>query len=410
VDQAAVKVISDALDMSFHTGHKISSTFFGFLQLRYEFQTKIFRGLRMTMRFRIYTLVTGLFFSIFMLDLSAETPAPPPAAIDLKLFEKSEVDRSKGCTVVLWQANRDPEKDKFAYIFTESFSLKNHARQPAKIKIGDAIVPLTRVALGGKTTGSNLYEYQLYKMPATDEFVVLQLKLAPEEGEAIDVDDGTLSILMKGKPVFRATVKGNAGCYTPAAPDTKAPAAKKTEAPLKTNNDTAEKIVAGNERPAMFERYPVRAQSLPRNMTQEAVKKFGCEAATLRGAVTGYQMSEESAIWQIPCGDYGDKKSAVFALVYLTDPAAQYTFIPFKFPKGENRGLGDYAMMAPTWDMKTRIVSSINTEGNGKDCGTVERHTVTPEGGFKLVELRSRMMCDGKSIGVENFPVVFKAK
>jgi hypothetical protein len=347
--------------------------------------------------------ILGLIVMVSIAQAQTQTSAPA-VAIDLKLFEKSEVDRSKGCSVVLWQANRDPEKDKFAYLFTEVLAGKNHTRQAAKIKIGETIVPLTRVATGGKTTGYNLFEYQLYKMSAADEFVVLQLKLAPEEGESVDVEDGSMSIIMKGKPVFRATVKGNAGCNTPAAPDTKAPPKKRAEAPIKTNNETA-----GTEFAGMFERYAVRAQSVPRKMTQEAAKKFGCEAATMRGAVIGFQMSEESAIWQIPCGDYGDKKSAVFALVYLTDPAAQYEFLPFKFPKGENRGLGDHAMMAPTWDMKTRTVRSVNTEGNGKDCGTIERHQVTAEGGFKLVELRSRMMCDGKSVGAENFPVVFKA-
>ncbi|MGL4242975.1 MAG: hypothetical protein ACRCTI_17825, partial [Beijerinckiaceae bacterium] len=148
----------------------------------------------------------------------------------------------------------------------------------------------------------------------------------------------------------------------------------------------------------------------PRVMTQAMAKQFGCEAAIMRRPVIGYQMSEESAIWQIPCGDYGGKFSAVFALVYLTDPAKQYSFIPFKWPKGQNRGLGDHAMMAPQWDLKARIVTSIYTEGNGRDCGSLERHRVTAEGGFQLIELRARDQCDGKSVGAENFPVVFRAR
>jgi hypothetical protein len=67
-------------------------------------------------------------------------------------------------------------------------------------------------------------------------------------------------------------------------------------------------------------------------------------------------------------------------------------------------------MMEPKWDIKARTVTSTYTEGNGKDCGSVERHRVTAEGGFQLVELKSRDHCDGKNIGAENFPVVFKAK
>jgi hypothetical protein len=326
----------------------------------------------------------------------AQSTAQPE--VDLKLFETTEVDRSKGCSIALWQSNRDPDKDKFAYLFTEVLTGKNHTRQPARIKIAGQVVTLTRVATGGKTTGYGLFPYQLYKMAGADDFVVLDLKLADEQGEAVDIESGTMSIIMKGRQVFRASVKGGAGCNTPAAAE---PPAKRTEttAPM-TNNDMA----------GMFERYAVRKEQVPRVMLQAAAKQFGCEPKAMAGSVTGFQMSEESAIWQIPCGDYGNTKSAVFALVYVTDPAKQYSFIPFKFPKGVNRNLGDNAMMEPKWDIKARTVTSTYTEGNGKDCGSVERHRVTAEGAFQLVELKSREQCDGKNIGAENFPVVFKAK
>jgi hypothetical protein len=345
----------------------------------------------------IRTLISGIAIALFFAAPSAAQSTAQPE-VDLKLFETTEIDRSKGCSVALWQSNRDPDKDKFAYLFTEGLTGKNHARQPARIKIAGQVVTLTRVATGGKTTGYGLFPYQLYKMAGADDFVLLDLKLADEQGEAVDIESGTMSIIMKGRQVFRASVKGGAGCNTSAAAE---PPAKRTEAPAPvTNNDMA----------GMFERYAVRKEQVPRAMTQAMAKQFGCEPKTMAGAVIGFQMSEESAIWQIPCGDYGTTKSAVFALVYVTDPAKQYSFIPFKFPKGVNRGLGDHAMMEPKWDIKARIVTSTNTEGNGKDCGSVERHRVTAEGGFQLLELKSREHCDGKNVGAENFPVVFKAK
>jgi hypothetical protein len=336
--------------------------------------------------------------AVFLAPTAALAQSNAQPEVDLKLFETPEIDRSKGCTVALWQSNREPDKDKFAYVFTEVLTGKNHARQPARIKIAGQVVMLTRVATGGKATGYGLFPYQLYKMAGADDFVVLDLKLADEQGEAVDIESGTMSIIMKGRQVFRASVKGGAGCNTSAAAE---PAAKRTEAPTPvTNNDMA----------GMFERYAVRKEQVPRAMLQAAAKQFGCEPKTMAGAVTGFQMSEESAIWQLPCGDYGTTKSAVFALVYVTDPAKQYSFIPFKFPKGVNRNLGDNAMMEPKWDIKARMVTSTYTEGNGKDCGSVERHRVTAEGGFQLVELKSRDQCDSKNIGAENFPVVFKAK
>ncbi|MGL4241773.1 MAG: hypothetical protein ACRCTI_11730, partial [Beijerinckiaceae bacterium] len=232
----------------------------------------------------------------------AQQPAAQPD-VDLKLFDKAEVDRSKGCTVALWQADRDPEKDRFAYLFSEVLTGQNHARQPARIKIAGEVVQLTRVAVGGKTPGYGLYPYQLYKLPGANEFAILDLKLAEEEGEAVEIEGGSLSIIMRGRQVFRASVKGGAGCMTPPAPE---PARPQARAPQPAPPAPAE------PGPAQFERYTVRPEQVPRVMTQAMAKQFGCEAPIMRRPVIGYQMSEESAIWQIPCGDYGGKFSAVF--------------------------------------------------------------------------------------------------
>ncbi len=125
------------------------------------------------------------------------TPArPDETKLDLKLFDKAEVDRSKGCTVALWQANRDPDNDRYAFIFTEALTGQNHARQPARIKVGEKILPMTRVAVGGKVGGYGLYPYQLYKLGADDGFAVLDLKLGEIEGEAVEIESGTLTVSM----------------------------------------------------------------------------------------------------------------------------------------------------------------------------------------------------------------------
>lgn len=145
----------------------------------------------------------------------AQRKAQP--GIALKLFAKSQINRSSGCSVALWQANRDPHQDKYAYIFFERITGNNHARKPAQITIGDRIVSLRRIATGGKNNGYKLYQYQLYKMSGSGNYVVLDLKLEPEEGEAVEISGGTMTIIMRGKKTFRASVKGGAGCMTAAA-------------------------------------------------------------------------------------------------------------------------------------------------------------------------------------------------
>ena len=344
--------------------------------------------------------------------VSADTP---PKDIDLELFEKSEVDRSKGCTVVLWQHNRDPETDKYAYLFAETLVGQNFNRQPARIKIGGDVKTLKRVAKGGKTTGYDLYEFQLYQLPAANEFVVLELKLAEVEGESVDVEAGKMTVIMDGKPPFRASVKGNAGSMTPAAPDSgrkSGPPRRSEAAPLtgKVASVPATSPQSAKVGPGMFERYPVRRAQVPAKLVDVAKKQFGCEPATLQKGVTAFQLSEEAAIWQLPCGDYGAKFSVVYALVYIPDPSADYKFLPLTLPKGVRRGLGDHALMDPKWDMKTRTVTGIHTEGNGSDCGQYERYQVTDEGEFRLVEFREKVKCDGRSLSLQDFPLIYKAK
>ena len=148
---------------------------------------------------------------------------PDDGKIDLKLFDKAEVDRSKGCSVALWQANRDPDKDRYAFIFAEALTGQNNARQPARIKIGDQVLSLTRVAVGGKAGGYGLHPYQLYRLAQGDGYAVLELKLGEIEGEAVEIESGSLVLSLPGKQQFKASVKGGAGCMTAAAPPPPAP-------------------------------------------------------------------------------------------------------------------------------------------------------------------------------------------
>jgi hypothetical protein len=364
--------------------------------------------------------------------LAQQPPAPanpqaaPPAArpalpdVDVKLFEKAEVDRSKGCSLVLWQANRDPEKDRYAYAFHETFAGQNHARQPARMKIGANVVTLTRVATGGKTTGYGIYERQLYKLPGENDFVILDLKPEPEMGEAVDVDVGKLTVVMDGRQLFRMAVKGNAGCMTPAAPapgkrsEAPAPApatpAKAAATPAPVQVAAAKPAGPPVPGPAMFKKYTPRAGQVPKGIWVQAERGFGCQPHMQRVGVTGYQMSEESAIWEIPCDSFAYQASSVFALVYLPSPLENLTFIDVPNPPGKRRSGQNGQLIDPVWDIKSRTVTSIARGRSEGDCGVLERHRVTEAGEFELVEYREKEKCDGRVVRPEEFPLVFRAR
>jgi hypothetical protein len=153
----------------------------------------------------------AIVFAAILVVAPAARAQTASQSVAVKLFAKSEVDLRKGCSVALWQANRDRDRDNYAYIFVEALA-SNHARQPAKMKIGDSVVRMRRVATGGKEGGYNLFPYQLYKLDTANSFVVLELKVGEIEGEAVDLD-GWLHVVEPDKLPARVAVKGGAGCY-----------------------------------------------------------------------------------------------------------------------------------------------------------------------------------------------------
>ncbi|MCZ8376860.1 MAG: hypothetical protein O9342_15915 [Beijerinckiaceae bacterium] len=377
---------------------------------------------------------------------SAQNVPPPANEIDLKLFDKAEVDRSKGCSLALWQANRDPESDRFAFIFTEQFRGTAHQRDAAQIKVGTTIIPLQRVGTGGKSEGYGVFPFQLYKMPDEQGYVVLDLKLEPEQGEAVEISSGKLMVTMLGKLAFRASVKGGVGCSGaplpgPAAapPVAAAPPARPAQpaapnaggAPLtagtlspgtaaaggtlsassQTRPPSAPAPVAPAARPApgpeMFERYSVRQQQVPARFLQGINQRFGCTVPAQRNGITGFQMSEESAIWQIPCDRFGQNQTSVFALVYLPAPDQQYEILETPSPRGLDRKLDSGVLMSAQWDVRSRTVTSLYPASDRQDCGIFERHAVTREGKLALVEFREKTRCDGVAGRPDQWPLVF---
>lgn len=353
-------------------------------------------------------LAFGLWGGLAVAPTLAQTPAAP-AKVDLKLFERGEIDRSRGCTFVLWQDDRDPDKDRFAYVFAETLG-RNHVRENARVKIGDSVLTFRRIAVGGaKEFGYKTFPSALYKMDKEESFLIMDLKLEDSPGEVVDVVGGTMTVIRPKLPPFIAEVKGNAGCNTPAAASAPAPAPAPAARAAATPPAPAPAARApAIEPPAMFEKYAVRPAAVPARLRNEAIKSIGCNDKLTRLPVVGYSLSEESAIWEITCNEYaGDVPSKIFALVYTPDPAKQFTIIKPDIPKGKTRQGHLSELLDAKWDMRTRIVTAVYAEGDN-NCGMYERHQLASDGSFVLLEYREKTNCDGKSMKPSEFPLVYR--
>ncbi len=133
----------------------------------------------------------------------------------------------------------------------------------------------------------------------------------------------------------------------------------------------------------MFRRYEVPARQIPRAFIMQMERSHACNADLIRKGTVGFQMSEESAIWEVPCQSFAYQASSVFVLVYLPDPAQNLTFLDFDAPKGKTRSADGSTLMNAQWDVRARTVSSFAMGRGQGDCGTFERHRVTEEGKFQ---------------------------
>ncbi|MCC2098955.1 MAG: hypothetical protein KDJ29_18840, partial [Hyphomicrobiales bacterium] len=315
----------------------------------------------------------------------------------LQLFAKTEIDRSKGCSVALWQSNRDPDRNRYATAFFERISGRNYSRREARIKIANRVVRLQRIATGGKTSGYGLYAHQLYRLAGNAGFAVLDLVLQPIEGEAVEISGGSMTVTMRGKKPFTVKVRGGAGCFSAPA---NAASARAAAAPPSGGSGMA----------GMFSRYSVRPAQVPRSVLARVRKKYSCDPSMLKLGVTGFQMSEESAIWEFPCERFAASASSVYALVYLPNPSQNFSFLGFQSPKGRKRSAAPGTLIDPQWSVRRRTVTSISLGRRQGDCGTLERHRVTPEGSFKLIEYREKKRCGGKTVPPERFPLVYRSR
>ena len=160
----------------------------------------------------------------------------------------------------------------------------------------------------------------------------------------------------------------------------------------------------------IFTRYAVRPAQVPRAFTQAVQKKYGCDVDMMKTGIIGFQMSEDSAIWEVPCERFAYQASAIYALVYLPDPAANLTFLGFQQPKSHPRTSPPGVLLNPQWRAGTRTVTSVALGRGLGDCGVLERHRVDATGHFVLVEYREKPTCDGKQGRPDDWPLVYRTK
>lgn len=341
--------------------------------------------------FIILTLATCLAASLFAPAASADDSND----IDLKLFGEDVLEGWDGCRFALWQANRNPDEDRYAYVLFAP--IPDGEALPAWVKIGEDIMEVSKRDIGSADTGM-LEPFQLYKSADGKLTLLVEINDQTRSDRGIEINDARVTFLRSDKFPFPVRVKGLNGCldtFTDSSDD---------DVTAQAPSDVQSGLSLGQA--VDFDSLDQVPAPIMRAIASDAPE---CEPQNTAGFSSAYSVNDDITLWQIPCNLYARHGSSVFALswTYYPDHAS---VLLFPAPPGSNAA--DYAgILSADVDPATATVTSVSIDSGG-DCGVYEKFELRDAEGetleFELIEIREKKTCDGIETDPRDFPLVYQ--
>lgn len=323
---------------------------------------------------------------------------PEDRTIDLRLFGKNIIEEYDGCRFALWQANKDPAKDPFSYVFFAPYT--DGEELPAWMKVADTVYTLHRQ---DKTVepSQRLEDIRLYRSSKGTFTLLVEILEQHLRGDDIVVDKGRITLTRSERYPFVVTVKGGVICPQMDQP-----------------HDTSSKEAQGTELYGDPVRIgPAQAfddlETVPAGV-MSAIKREApdCDPSSTTGFGASYAISDGISLWEVPCNLYARTGSSVF-LTSMNGNADYSTVLTF--PPIPNHGdtTDSYEIRAPQIDPDEGTLTSTYLDGDGS-CGSQSVYQLRAVEGealeFFLIEYREKPTCDGKDKEeAERFPLIFSA-
>jgi hypothetical protein len=333
------------------------------------------------------SLISLLAFILALLPLNAAA-AEDANEIDLKLFGENVIQGWDGCRFGLWQNNRNPAEDNYAYVFFAP--IPDGEALPGWVKIGDDVIEVSRVDIGSADTGM-LEPFQLYRDAEAKLTVMMEIFEQTRTDAGIEVTDGRLTFLRNDKFPFAIRVKGLNGCpNVPAEDAAMAPTSFGLSLGAPVGHDSLSSVPA-----------PV--------LSAIAADAPQCDPQATAGYSSAYAISDEVTLWQVPCNLYASSGSSVFAVTWAGYPD-HATILLFPAPPGMDMN-DDAELLNASVDPASATVTSYSLDSGG-DCGSFSRFQLVDAEGetveFVLREFRDKPVCDGVQTDPAAFPLVYQ--
>ena len=361
---------------------------------------------RMALRMSLFSLVAlttaGLALASFGVPgivSQANAQEAEPYRIDLRLFGDNVIEEYDGCRLALWQADKDPARDAYAYVF---FAPYNDGEElPGWMKVGDTVYNLMRRDTMSQT-GQQLEAMRLYRSSKNTFTMLMEIEAQHVVGDSIEIDKARLTITQSEHFPFVISVKGHVACPLVDQPEDMGPSAAPSTDALPTGTEDA--ITLG---PAeVFDTLDAVPQSVMAAVKRDALD---CNPAMTTGYGASYMVSDDMRLWEVPCNLYARTGTSVYVAA-LTDGSGHAITIPFPPVPNHGEQTGSYEIRAPELDPETGIVLSSFYDGNGT-CGSFSAYQLRAmEGealGFFLIEYREKPICDGVETEAQDFPLIY---
>lgn len=341
-----------------------------------------------------------------LIAFGSAVPADDTDKLNIRLLAKSTLKTSDGCAFGLWQSDRDPAKDKYAYVLYRGF----HDSQPlpALVKVGKQLIELEKAdpGLEGSTVTDKL---QLFHSPDRELSVLLEVLKSSFDRYDTIIDKARLTFIQRGKLPFIMTVKGAMSCSgggSDAAASDAASAESASAGPVLPTNLDPNGIKLGKGKPFNS------LSDIPAHIARLAIDLGeACDVSNTSGAGMSYAISDAMTLWELPCALYASNASSVFATALNGTPHAILLEVPDPKAPNSNEPTNDILNAVVTAGKGLITSSNINAAGN---CGSVDHYQLVEAEGesieLKLLESRGKQDCKGPALKPHQFPLIYRAK
>lgn len=325
--------------------------------------------------------------------------------MNVQLFGTKDLQGFDGCRFALWQRGRNPDKDKYAYVFFMPFG-GDGAPLLGWVKTSGTIYELERLAesydqIGGVARNS------FFKDSDSTTAAHVEIFEAEDTGRFTRISKADITIYREKKRPFRVNAEGMMGCPGPDDTGTGAEVASGV-ANTPDGYSVSDAIALGPEQPfddLRFVPMPVRI-----GVRQQLADICDLDSAPIFGG--SYVISDALTLWKIPCFSGAYQGASVFAVVTNRRPE-HFVFLPLEQPPGRV-GSEKYDAMLPTLDAQTGVLTTVELNRGVGDCGSFARHQLVAVEGealeFRLLDFREKRECDGRSDDPQTWPVVWLAQ